>query len=113
MGDYIWLLVIIIICAGGPVQYLKILAISAIPCFLLYWLIIWVMCETEWGIRFQLSADRPTFGKDAQKMYDKLVIEPRIRALREKKKRKASPQNNPQSPLPPAKNSSVENSGGT
>ncbi len=85
MGDYIWLLVIIIICAGGPVQYLKILAISAIPCFLLYRLIIWVMCETEWGIRFQLSADRPTFGKDAQKMYDELVIEPRIRALREKK----------------------------
>ena len=88
MGDYIWLFVIIIICAGGPVQYLEIIAISAVPCILLFRLIIWATCETEWGIRRQLMANRPIYGKAAQKMYDELVVEPRIRAFREMKREK-------------------------
>ena len=88
MRGYIWLLFVVLLCAGGPEEYLKIIAISAIPCFLLYRLIVWASCETEWGIRRQLMANRPIYGKAAQKMYDELVVEPRIRAFREMKREK-------------------------
>ncbi len=82
MKKYIWLIFVVVMCAGGPLNLLKILAIATVPLLLWTWFIVKIY-DGEWWIRLQ--ANRPSDSRYAY-LYDQAVEED-LQALRGEKSR--------------------------
>lgn len=73
MKKYIWLIFVVVMCAGGPLNLLKILAIATVPLLLWTWFIVKIY-DGEWWIRLQAWCNRPEGGV-AQITYYRFVVE--------------------------------------
>ncbi len=73
MKKYIWLIFVVVMCAGGPLNLLKVVAIALVPWLLFTWLILKIY-DGEWWFRFQRWCYSPPDGYNSE-LYDKAMDE--------------------------------------
>ncbi len=85
MKKYIWLIFVVVMCAGGPFNLLKILAIVSIPLYLFSQFAYWFATKTEIGIRWNNLPYAPSPDTVYYEQWKK-EVEKEIEDLREEKR---------------------------